>query len=53
MGVSDDDEYAYGYAEQELEQEQEDPGPEYDPNGVLITPGSPEKTTETMLWPAR
>ena len=53
MGMSDDGEYAYGYAEQEQEQEQEDSGPEYDPNGVLITPGSPDKAAEPMLWPAR
>ena len=53
MGMSDDGEYAYGYAEQEQEQEQEDSGPEYDPNGVLITPSSPDKAAEPMLWPAR
>ena len=55
IDIGSDPEYTYGYAEQEQEQEQEEPGAEYDPNGVLITnvPGSPDKSAEPMLWPAR
>lgn len=48
--------YGYNYAEQEeQEQEQEEPGAVYDRNGVLIAnePGSPDKPSSDILWPAR